>query len=67
EFLGAFAGESSEPAALDELTRRLERGDFDLVAVGRAILQDPQWVAKVREGRTEELLPFERAALATLS
>ena len=30
----------------------LERGDFDLVAVGRALLQDPLWAQKVRQGRT---------------
>ncbi|WP_091738804.1 NADH:flavin oxidoreductase [Phenylobacterium immobile] len=67
DFFGAFAGEGSAPVSLDELTRRLERGDFDLVAVGRAILQDPQWVAKVRDGRTEDLMTFERAAMSTLS
>jgi 2,4-dienoyl-CoA reductase-like NADH-dependent reductase (Old Yellow Enzyme family) len=67
DFFGAFAGEGSTPAPLGELTRRLERGDFDLVAVGRAILQDPHWVAKVRDGRTEELLAFEREAMSILS
>jgi 2,4-dienoyl-CoA reductase-like NADH-dependent reductase (Old Yellow Enzyme family) len=67
EFIAAFAGEGSQPASLDELERRLERGDFDLVGVGRALLQDPKWALKVREGRTEELMPFERTALASLS
>src|SRR3546814_4898810 len=43
EFVAAYGGESSRPASLDDLIRRLERGDFDLVAVGRALLQDPQW------------------------
>lgn len=67
EFIAAFGGESSEPASLDELMRRLDRGDFDLVGVGRALLQDPLWATKVKEGRTAELLPFAREALATLS
>ena len=67
DFLGAFSGQGSERASLDELTRRLERGDFDLVGVGRAILQDPQWVAKVRDGRAAELLDFEPTAMVTLS
>jgi 2,4-dienoyl-CoA reductase-like NADH-dependent reductase (Old Yellow Enzyme family) len=66
DFFMAFAGESSQPAPLDELVRRLERGDFDLVAVGRALLQDPEWAVKVHQGRRDELLDFERAALATL-
>jgi 2,4-dienoyl-CoA reductase-like NADH-dependent reductase (Old Yellow Enzyme family) len=47
--------------------RRLDRGDFDLVAVGRAILQDPNWAKKVHEGRDHELMEFERSAMATLS
>ena len=67
EFVAAYAGQASEPASLDELLRRLERGDFDLVAVGRALLQDPQWAVKVHQGRTGELMEFERSAMATLS
>ena len=67
EFIASFGGEGSEPAALDELERRLDRGDFDLVGVGRALLADPLWATKVKEGRTDELQPFRREALATLS
>jgi len=67
EFIAAFAGEGSQPASLDELERRLERGDFDLVGVGRALLQDPNWAVKVKEGRTGELMAFERSALGVLS
>lgn len=66
EFVAAFGGEGSEPASLDELLRRLEREEFDLVGVGRALLQDPEWVLKIRDGRTDELKSFERAAMATL-
>lgn len=62
EFIAAFGGESSEPASLDELLRRLDRGDFDLVGVGRALLQDPLWATKVKEGRLAELEPFHREA-----
>ncbi|MEI7537433.1 MAG: NADH:flavin oxidoreductase, partial [Comamonadaceae bacterium] len=56
EFIAAFGGESSKPASLDELLRRLDRGDFDLVAVGRALITDPQWVQKVRDGLHDQLL-----------
>jgi 2,4-dienoyl-CoA reductase-like NADH-dependent reductase (Old Yellow Enzyme family) len=66
EFIGAFGGETSQPDSLDELLRRLERGDFDLVGVGRALLQDPDWAAKVHQGRTGELKSFDRSALAEL-
>lgn len=66
EFIAAFAGESSQPASLDELLRRFDRGDFDLVAVGRALISDPAWAVKVRDGRTAELASFSPAALAAL-
>jgi len=67
EFVAAFAGESSNPASLDELLRRLDRGDFDLVAVGRALLQDAAWARKVHEGRNDDLQPFTREALGVLA
>jgi 2,4-dienoyl-CoA reductase-like NADH-dependent reductase (Old Yellow Enzyme family) len=66
EFIAAFGGESSKPASLDELLRRFDRGDFDLVAVGRALISDPDWARKVREGRMSELSDFSPAALASL-
>ncbi|MGX2993776.1 NADH:flavin oxidoreductase [Streptomyces sp. JNUCC 64] len=51
---------------INALLDRLERDEFDLVAVGRALLSDPEWAAKVLSGRTDELKPFEVASLATL-
>ena len=47
------------PGPLDEVERRLDAGEFDLVAVGRALLADPDWVEKVRDGRDAELLGFD--------
>ena len=67
DFIGAFGGQSSEIGEFGELERRLDKGEFDLVAVGRALLHDPNWAAKVRDGKFNELLPFAPAALATLS
>jgi 2,4-dienoyl-CoA reductase-like NADH-dependent reductase (Old Yellow Enzyme family) len=66
EFTAAFRGDSSTPTPLDELVRRFDRGDFDLVAVGRALLMDPQWLQKVREGRSDALLGFSKEALGVL-
>lgn len=66
EFLAAFQGESSQPSSLDELIRRFDRGDFDLVAVGRPLLSDPEWVLKIKEGRSTELKGFTKAALSEL-
>jgi len=63
----AYAGESSSPVNLDLLINRMDRGDFDLIAVGRALLCDPSWAEKIRTGRSNELLGFTAAAFATLS
>jgi len=52
---------------VDRLLEMLERGDFDLVAVGRALLADPRWARKVREGRFSELNPFTPDVLKTLA
>ena len=37
-----------------------EREEFDMVAVGRALLSDPEWVLKVKEGRDEEIVGFTK-------
>jgi 2,4-dienoyl-CoA reductase-like NADH-dependent reductase (Old Yellow Enzyme family) len=65
EFIGAFRGEGSSVGKLDELVERLERGEFDLVAVGRALLQDPEWAAKVKAGRHAELRDYDAKSLQT--
>ena len=61
-----FVGQSSPPADLQRLTERMERGEFDMIAVGRAILNDPHWVSKVRAGRFDELQSFTPASLGAL-
>ncbi len=66
EFIAGVRGERSHPASLDELIRRQERGDFDLVAVGRALIVNPDWPHIIRDGRSAALRDFDPAALATL-
>ncbi|MEU8749995.1 NADH:flavin oxidoreductase [Streptomyces chartreusis] len=67
EFLGAFVGQGSGVKGIDDLLDRLESEEFDFVAVGRALLQDPEWAAKVLDGRFGELAPYDAASLKTLS
>jgi 2,4-dienoyl-CoA reductase-like NADH-dependent reductase (Old Yellow Enzyme family) len=67
EIVAALGGESSSPTSLDALIRRMERGEFDLVAVGRSLLVDPSWVVKIRAGDRAGLKGFERSALGVLS
>jgi 2,4-dienoyl-CoA reductase-like NADH-dependent reductase (Old Yellow Enzyme family) len=44
----------------------LEAEEFDLIAVGRAILSDPRWVTKIKTGDSEALQPFDPASMAEL-
>jgi 2,4-dienoyl-CoA reductase-like NADH-dependent reductase (Old Yellow Enzyme family) len=67
DFIKGFAGEGAPVKGIDDLLDRLESEEFDLIAVGRALLQDPQWAAKVLAGRFDELQPFDAAALKSLS
>jgi 2,4-dienoyl-CoA reductase-like NADH-dependent reductase (Old Yellow Enzyme family) len=64
DFINVFAGERSTPTSLDGLIRRMEREEFDLIAVGRALITDPDWAVKVRDGAHESLKPFAGEALA---
>jgi 2,4-dienoyl-CoA reductase-like NADH-dependent reductase (Old Yellow Enzyme family) len=62
-----FDGESSYSTALDTLVERMERDEFDLIAVGRALISDPHWVAKVRDGSFDQMVGFDIRALSELA
>ncbi|NBD25739.1 NADH:flavin oxidoreductase [Paenibacillus glycinis] len=67
EFTRLFKeGKGAGTASLGGLLERLDRGEFDLVAVGRALLSDPAWAVKIKQGRQDELEPFAPQALGTL-
>lgn len=67
DFGGAFAGQSSEFTPLDRLIARMERDEFDLIAVGRALISDPAWVEKVQANRIQDLAGFDAADLKELA
>ena len=53
--------------ASDNIARvmeRFNRGEFDLVGVGRSLLQDAQWTRKLRVGEPFE--PFDQLSLKSL-
>ena len=70
-FLGV-SEDGKTPAAhqssltLAPLVDLLTRGEFDLVALGRAVLADPYWGAKVGDGRLAEVRPYDKSADAHL-
>ncbi|WP_024806000.1 NADH:flavin oxidoreductase [Nocardia sp. BMG51109] len=56
-----FRGDRIDEAQADRfrvLQQQFGRGEFDIVAVGRALLADPEWVNKMRDGRLAEITPF---------
>ena len=66
DFIGSFSGEDSKTRPISDVIERLDKGEFDMVAVGRALLQDPLWAEKIKEGRVNELADYDAKALATL-
>ena len=52
--------------AIDELEERLAAGEFDLVAVGRALIGDPDFVRKVERRDYAAIRTFSRADLGKL-
>ncbi len=65
DFISWFAGASADTRGIDDLLVRLDAGEFDLVAVGRALLADPAWAMKIRDGRAD-ITAFTRDLLQTL-
>ena len=59
-------GATAATRATDDLVERLTREEFDLVAIGRALITNPDWPKIVAAGRTMQLQPFSVAALAQL-
>jgi 2,4-dienoyl-CoA reductase-like NADH-dependent reductase (Old Yellow Enzyme family) len=66
EFLKAFAGESSSSVGIETLLARMERNEFDLIALGRALISNPDWASKVRQGNAASLKGFDASELAEL-
>ena len=50
DFIRTFSGETGRPEGVDAVAARIEAGEFDLVAVGRALLADADWADRVRTG-----------------
>jgi 2,4-dienoyl-CoA reductase-like NADH-dependent reductase (Old Yellow Enzyme family) len=66
DFITAYRSKGAETASIDRLLEMLARGDFDLVAVGRALIVNPDWPNTVRSGKFDQLKPYAPEALATL-
>jgi len=67
EFTSTFrSSENAAVTGIDELLERLEREEFDLVAIGRSLIVNPNWPQIIQRGAINELLPYQRDVLAQL-
>ncbi|SDH60023.1 2,4-dienoyl-CoA reductase [Vibrio xiamenensis] len=68
DFLSLFtSGEGADNSNnFANLIQRMENEEFDLIAVGRALISDPNWATKVKQQRIDELTQFEVSALGSL-
>ena len=53
-------------APLDRVAGPLARGEFDVLAVGRALLADPDWLQKVRSGQEQACIGYNKSHLDRL-
>lgn len=68
EFRGAGASAEKTPVVIGEsleerleyLAEQFEGGEFDVVALGRALIADPKWVEKMKTGHAAQIVPFDR-------
>ena len=68
QFRSEKPGQLIEPDSADRLVAQFEAGEFDIAAVGRALLADPAWVNRLREGTLADFAGYDPAkALAALA
>ena len=66
EFIATYREGTAEVAGIDELITRMEADEFDLIAVGRALLANPDWPKLIRTGETDKIKTFSKDQLTEL-
>ena len=54
------------PTSIDKALDDIKKQKYDLIAVGRALLSDYEWVVKMKEGRLNDVIPYTKDALLNL-
>lgn len=67
EFIATYQDGSAELADLDNLVERMEADEFDLIAVGRALIANPRWPQIIKSGQTDSLKTFSKELLEELA
>ncbi len=65
EPIGDAAG-GDPTTRVSDAAGRIAAGEFDLIAVGRAVLADPTWGARVLSGETDQLRQYTKESERTL-
>ncbi len=64
--LGMSEQAGVESGSITQLSMRVANEEFELVAVGRALLQDPEWVIKVKNNQLDDLQDYSKESLMQL-
>ena len=56
----------AQPTSIEKAIKDISDEKYDLIAVGRALISDPEWVIKMREGRLNDVIPYSKEALFKL-
>lgn len=60
------ADANSAPGTLVRLAQMMSAGEFDLIAVGRALLADPAWAVKIHYAAESRITPYTKQSLSRL-
>ncbi len=66
DLTATFSGKPARHMDIARVVKMVEDGEVDLVAVGRVLLADPAWPAKIQAGRTD-LIALTAEAVQTLT
>ncbi len=66
EFIATYRDVEAKVAGIDDLIQRMKADEFDLIAVGRALLANPDWPQLVRTGKMNKIKTFSKDSLTEL-
>ena len=62
-----LVGGETHFTGLEPLIEMMERGDFDMIAIGRALIANPDWAKLVEQRRFDAIRPYSQVLLADLT
>ena len=68
QFRSEKPGQLIEPESAERLVAQFDAGEFDIAALGRALLADPAWVNRLRDGTLDDFRGYDpEKALSALA